>query len=141
MPSCLIEDLSCVIDDIEVPLDQDTLAGSQEVVALVDVLTLVPDPRRRQGCRYPFTGLLAVAVVAVLCGARSLAGISRWARGANVGLLEVLGLPQGVDGLVPATTTRGRALAKTDGDALDDALTLFTEALAATDVVVVMSST
>jgi predicted transposase YbfD/YdcC len=131
MPSCLIEDLSCVLDDIEVPLDQDTLAGSQEVVALVDVLTLVPDPRRRQGCRYPFTGLLAVAVVAVLCGARSLAGISRWARGANVGLLEVLGLPQGVDGLVPATTTWGRALAKTDGDALDDALTLFTEALAA----------
>lgn len=130
MPSCLIEDLSRTLDDIEVPLDQDTLAGSQAVISLVDALTLVPDPRRRQGCRYPFTGLLAVAVVSVLCGARSLAGISQWARGSNAPLLEALGLPHGVDSLVPATTTWGRALAKTDGDALDDALTLLTEALA-----------
>lgn len=94
MPSCLIEDLSRTLADIAAPLDQDTLAGSQEVMTLVDALTLVPDPRRRQGCRYPFTGLLAVAVVAVLCGARSLAGISRWARGSNAPLLGALGLPR-----------------------------------------------
>jgi hypothetical protein len=30
MPSCLIEDLSRTLDDIEVTLDQDTLAGSRE---------------------------------------------------------------------------------------------------------------
>jgi hypothetical protein len=68
-------------------------------MALVDALTLVPDPRRRQSCRYPFTGLLAVAVVAVLRGARSPAGISRWARGSNGPPLDAPGLPQGVGGV------------------------------------------
>lgn len=131
MPSCLIEDLARTLDVIEVPLDQKAFAGSAEVTTLLDALTLVPDPRRRQGCRYAFTGLLSVTAVAVMCGARSLAGIVRWARGAAPTLLCALGLPDAADGRVPATTTLGRALAKTDGDALDDALTAFTEALAA----------
>ncbi|MGA5135384.1 ISAs1 family transposase [Streptomyces olivoreticuli] len=131
MPSCLIEGLARTLDVIEVPLDQEAFAGSAEVTTLLDALTLVPDPRRRQGCRYAFTGLLSVTAVAVMCGARSLAGIVRWAHGAAPTLLCALGLPDAADGRVPATTTLGRALAKTDGDALDDALTGFTEALAA----------
>ncbi|WP_328674363.1 hypothetical protein OG905_20420 [Streptomyces sp. NBC_00322] len=52
MPSCLIEDLARTLDVIEVPLDQEAFAGSAEVTTLLDALTLVPDPRRRQGCRY-----------------------------------------------------------------------------------------
>ncbi|GGJ67536.1 transposase family protein [Streptomyces brasiliensis] len=116
MPSCLIEDVARTLDDIEIPLDQAFLAGSREV------MTLVTDPRRRQGCRYPFTGLLAVAVMAVLGGAKSLAGIARWARGADTHLLHVLGLTHRQADTVPAATTWGRALAKTDGDQLDDAL-------------------
>ncbi|MET7765946.1 transposase family protein [Streptomyces sp. NPDC005393] len=71
MPSCLIEELARTLDALEVPLDQDTLAGSAEVTTLLDALTLVPDPRRRQGCRYSFTGLLSVTAAAVMCGARS----------------------------------------------------------------------
>ena len=74
MPSCLIKDLARALDALEVPLDQDTLAGSAEVTTLLDALTLVPDPRRRQGCRYSFTGLLSVTATAVICGAGSLAG-------------------------------------------------------------------
>lgn len=130
MPSCLIENVVRTLDDVELPFDQAVLGESREVMTLVDALTLVDDPRRRQGRRYAWTGLLTVAVVAVLGGARSLAAIARWARGADAHLLDVLGLPHGADGRVPAATTWGRALAKTDGDQLDDALTLFTETLA-----------
>jgi predicted transposase YbfD/YdcC len=130
MPSCLIEDVARTLDDLELSRDQTFLDGSREVMTLMDALTLVDDPRRRQGRRYPFTGLLAVAIVAVLGGARSLAAIVRWAKGADAHLLDALGLPHGTDGRVPAATTWGRTLAKTDGDQLDDALTLFTETLA-----------
>jgi predicted transposase YbfD/YdcC len=97
----------------------------------MDALTPVDDPRRRQGRRYAFTGLLAVAVVAVLGGARSPAGIVRRAAGADAPLLDALGLPRSRDSRTPATTTWGRALAKTDGDQLDDALNRFAETLAA----------
>lgn len=91
MPSCLVEDPACTLDALEVPLDQDTLAESTEVMTRLDALTLVPDPRRRQGCRYLFTGLLSVTAVAVMCGARSLAAIVRWAHGATPALLSTLG--------------------------------------------------
>ncbi|WP_155059883.1 ISAs1 family transposase, partial [Streptomyces blattellae] len=140
MPSCLIEDLACTLDALEVPLDQDTLGRSAEVMTLLDALTLVPDPRRRQGCRYPFTGLLSVAAVAVLCGARSLAAIVRWAHGVTPALLSDLGLADGAEGRVPAATTFGRTLTRIDGDALDDAVTAFTEALAADPLDDVVSS-
>ncbi|MBV9026159.1 MAG: transposase family protein [Streptomycetaceae bacterium] len=130
MPSCLIEDVARTLDNLELPRDQMFLDGSREVMTLVDALTLVDDPRRKQGRRYPFTGLLTVAVVAVLGGARSLAAIVRWAKSADAHLLDALGLPHGTHGRVPAATTWGRTLAKTDGDQLDDTLALFTETLA-----------
>jgi hypothetical protein len=131
MPSCLIEGLARTLDALEVSLDQDTLAGSAEVTTLLDALTLVPGPRRRQGCRYSFTGLLSVTATAVMCGACSLAAIVRWASGATPALLSALGLADGAAGRVPAATTFGRTLTRIDGDALDDALTAFTERLAA----------
>ncbi len=46
---------------------------------LVDLLARVPDPRDRRGVRYPLAGMLAVAVTAVLAGARSFAAIGDWA--------------------------------------------------------------
>jgi hypothetical protein len=131
MPSCLIEDLACTLDGLEVPLDQGALDGSGEVMTLLDALTLVPDPRRRQGCRYSFAGLLSTAAVAVMCGARSLAGIVRWACGATPALLSVLGLADGAYGRVPAATTFGRTLAKVNGNALDDVVTGGVKSLAA----------
>ncbi|MFK8906549.1 transposase family protein [Streptomyces sp. YS-3] len=56
-------------------------------MTLLDALTLVPDPRRRQVCRYPLTGLLSAAATAVMCGARQLAATVRWERGAPPALL------------------------------------------------------
>jgi len=46
---------------------------------LMDLLATVPDPRDPRGVRYPLAGVLAVAVTAVLAGARSFAAIGEWA--------------------------------------------------------------
>lgn len=47
---------------------------------LLSVLAKVPDPRDPRGVRYPLAGVLAVAVCAVLSGARSFAAIGERAQ-------------------------------------------------------------
>jgi predicted transposase YbfD/YdcC len=93
-----------------------------ELLTLVEALSQVPDPRGCRGARYSFAFLLAVSVVAVLCGVRSLLGIARWVRGADPGVLARLGLPEDAPWRAPADSTLGRAFRDTDADALDDAL-------------------
>ncbi|MEK7281033.1 MAG: transposase family protein [Chloroflexota bacterium] len=51
------------------------LAGS-----LVQALASVPDPRSAHGLRHPIGAILALAVCAMLCGARSLYAIAQWGR-------------------------------------------------------------
>jgi hypothetical protein len=71
--------------------------------SLAAALTTIPDPRRPYGWRpdyapLPFVAVLQVAVVALLCGARSLYAIAQWARERHEddpGLLAALGLPAG----------------------------------------------
>ncbi len=46
---------------------------------MLDLLAAVPDPRNPRGVRYALAGVLAVAVTAVLAGARSFAAIGEWA--------------------------------------------------------------
>jgi len=46
---------------------------------LLELLATVPDPRDPRGVRYPLAGILAVAVTAVMAGARSFAAIGEWA--------------------------------------------------------------
>jgi predicted transposase YbfD/YdcC len=45
--------------------------GSGKVPGLLEVLALVPDPRKRRGCRYLLVFVLAVAVACALSGARN----------------------------------------------------------------------
>jgi hypothetical protein len=47
--------------------------------SLLDDLTQIADPRHRRGRRHPLATVLAVAVAAVLAGAKSLAAIGEWA--------------------------------------------------------------
>jgi len=49
----------------------DAVAQPDRFSQLLDLLATVPDPRDRRGVRYPLAGVLAVAVTAVLAGARS----------------------------------------------------------------------
>lgn len=134
MPSCLIDDLAELIDTLELPAELGNVAGPEGVTSLFDVLTTVPDPRRKQGVRHRWTILLGLAVTAVLCGARSFAGITRWARGAGAAVLAALRVPDADPDRLPVNSTLGRALDGVDGDALDDALAAWVEQLARDDL-------
>ncbi len=74
-------------------------------------------PRRRQGSRYRLGFLLAVAVLVVLDGAKSLVAIAQWASTADLATIAVLG---GSAVGRPMATTIERAFDGIDGDALDD---------------------
>lgn len=81
---------------------------------LLSVLDRVPDPRDPRGVRYPLTGVLAVAVCAVLAGARSFAAIGEWALDLEESQLQRLGL-----GRAPVESTLRKLFARLDAAALD----------------------
>lgn len=85
---------------------------------LAEVLTAVPDPRRRRGVRHPFTPLLAATVCAMLAGSRSFAAIAEWIADLSATARSDLGLT----GPVPAGTTLWRLLTALDPTALQDTL-------------------
>jgi len=92
---------------------------------LLDHLAQIPDPRRRRGRRHALGVVLAVAVAAVLAGAKSLAAIGEWAADAPGPVLAALGA--GRDPLTgafrpPGEATVRRVLARVDPDALDRAI-------------------
>lgn len=90
----------------------------QQFTSLAETLSRIPDPRRVRGRRYHLGSLLALCLVAVLGGARSLATIARFAADTDSSLREQLGLASST----PNASTPGRLLARLDGDALDDAV-------------------
>jgi len=57
---------------------------------LLDVLSAITDPRSRQGIRYPFKSVLALAVMATLSGMRSYEAIAEWAGDVSKELLREL---------------------------------------------------
>src|SRR6202451_3375604 len=96
---------------------------------LLDLLSQVPDPRKRRGRRHSLAGLLAVGVAAVIAGSRSFAAIGQWAADAGPDVLAALGADRG-----PADeSTYRRAFALVSADVLDQVLGawLFTRAVRA----------
>src|SRR5260370_39343001 len=59
--------------------------------SLLRALAEVPDPRSRHGRRHPFPAVLALATVAMLCGARSLYAIAQWGREHPEAVVRALG--------------------------------------------------
>jgi predicted transposase YbfD/YdcC len=88
----------------------------EQVMALIDVLALIPDRREARGRRYPLGFLLAAALTAVLAGARSMSAVVRRTSSADDAVLRRLGAGRH---LRPADTTFGRAFAVLDGDDVD----------------------
>src|SRR6266566_7754614 len=82
---------------------------------VLSVLAAVADPRARRGVRHRLAVILALAVCAVLAGARSFTAIAEWAADADQGTREALG----VTGAVPCESTFRRTLQHLDADALD----------------------
>ena len=89
---------------------------------LLDYLAQITDPRHRRGRRHALATVLAVAVAAVLTGARSLAAIGEWASDAPGQVLVALGVrrdPWTGAFRPPGEATVRRVLARIDADALD----------------------
>jgi predicted transposase YbfD/YdcC len=92
---------------------------------LLDYLAEIADPRHRRGRRHTLATVLAVAVAAVLTGARSLAAIGEWASDAPGQVLAALGVrrdPWTGTFRPPGEATVRRVLARIDADALDRAI-------------------
>jgi predicted transposase YbfD/YdcC len=84
---------------------------------LLDLLATVPDPRDPRGVRYRLAGVLAVAVTAVVAGARSFAAIGEWAADLPGDDLVRIGLAA-----VPDESTLRKLFARLDADRLDQVL-------------------
>jgi hypothetical protein len=85
---------------------------------LLDLLTQVPDPRKKRGRRHWLAGLLAVGIAAVIAGSRSFAAIGQWAADAGAETLTVLGSARGA----AEESTFRRVFAAVDADRLDAVL-------------------
>jgi predicted transposase YbfD/YdcC len=89
---------------------------------LLAYLAQITDPRQRRGRRHPLGAVLAVAVAAVLAGAKSLVAIGEWAADAPGPVLGALGVRRDPLRRVwrpPGEATVRRVLARVDPDALD----------------------
>lgn len=97
-------------------VDEKTLAS------LFEVLRAVPDPRQRRGIRHRKLSLLAIAVVATVCGARSLEAMAQWARQCTPAELERLRCrrnPRTGRFEAPSEPTLRRFLQRIDAEAVD----------------------
>ena len=92
-------------------------AGAQAPIDLVAALAEVPDPRARRGVRHRLVTVLALAVCAVLAGARSYVAIAEWAHDLPLGARVRLGLTVGR--ATPSESAIRRILQKVDPEALD----------------------
>lgn len=85
---------------------------------LLDLLSQVPDPRKKRGRRHALAALLATGIAAVIAGSRSFAAIGQWAADAGPEVLAALGADRG-----PAEeSTFRRAFALVSPDVLDQVL-------------------
>jgi predicted transposase YbfD/YdcC len=94
--------------------------GCDRAGQLLSLLATVPDPRKPRGVRYPLAGVLAVAVTAVLAGARSFAAIGEWAADLPTEHLTRIGL--GSSAASPDESTLRKLFARLDADRLDQVL-------------------
>src|ERR1035438_7556587 len=91
-------------------------AAGADRASVLSVLAAVADPRARRGVRHRLVVIFALAVCAVLAGARSFTAIAGWAADADEETLAWLG----VTGKVPAESTIRRVLQRLDVDAFDE---------------------
>jgi hypothetical protein len=86
---------------------------------LLDVLAQIPDPRGRRGIRHPLSAILSLAVVAMLTGVKSYAGIAQFGRDKGIAFAHALGFRRGK---TPATSTFSELFRILDIDAFEAAL-------------------
>lgn len=98
------------------------LSWTSSLPTLTAAFAQVPDPRRRQGTRYPLAAILTLAVAAILCNHGSLLAIAEWGAAQSRSLQHALGFP---NGRTPHVSTLQRLFQRLDPAALAHALTAF----------------
>ena len=83
-------------------------------VGLLELFSMVADPRDPRGVRHPISTVLTCALAAVLAGARSFAAIGQWARCADSQVAAALGMAR-----KPEASTFRRVLSALDAAAFD----------------------
>jgi len=97
---------------------------------LIEVLAEVEDPRHARGQRHPFAAILALAVVATLCGAKGYTAIAEWGRNYGGAFAQALGFTRSK---TPCASTFYLALRDVDRQAFERLLAAWAEtALTAT---------
>lgn len=89
------------------------------MTSLREALDSVPDPRSRHGRRHPLGAILTLAVVAMLCGARSVYAIAQWGRDQGAPVARRLGFSRDQ---TPDPATLHRVLRRLDREAFEGAL-------------------
>jgi hypothetical protein len=77
--------------------------------SLLDAFAQIDDPRHRRGVRHPFTSLLTLTFLGLLCRETDFAGLQRWAADHWAVLRDALGFTRERS---PHATTISRALAR-----------------------------
>ena len=103
-------------------VDAPVASPMAEIPRLLDYLAQVPDHRRAQGRRHSLRSILALCVVAVLCGRDHLRGIFEWGRNADPAVLEALGFH---GGRTPAGSTLHRVITSLQWEFLVEAVRLW----------------
>jgi len=121
VPACSSSPIAAIAQRLAVPAP---LAPDQ-CRSLLDHLAQISDPRHRRGRRHMLVAVLAVAVAAVLAGAKSLTAIGEWASDTSGQVLAAFGVRRDpLTGALrpPTEATVRRVLARIDPDALDCAI-------------------
>jgi hypothetical protein len=95
------------------------VVGQEGLCELVEVLSVLPDPRRRQGLRFELEAVLGLALAAVIGGARSYRQIAEWVADLDVHVRRRFGSGQ----VAPSAATIRRVVLGVDPDLLDAVLT------------------
>lgn len=87
------------------------------ITCLFDAFCQIDDPRKARGVRHPYSSLLALSFLGLLCRQTDMAGLRRWAEDHWKALKEPLGFTRKEP---PHATTIGRAVARFSLEQLRD---------------------
>jgi len=93
--------------------------------SLLQALATVPDSRSPHGRRHPLPAVLALATVAMLCGARSLYAIAQWGREQPEAVVRTLGFTRQQ---TPSVATLHRVFKGLDVEVFEAALAQWAQA-------------
>ena len=81
------------------PSEAQRIESANEEAALIyfdEAMSALPDPRRRQGQRYPLRSIIVIALMAMVCSCDDAEAMELWAEANEDWLGTFLELPHGV---------------------------------------------